>query len=61
MATVSSPRSREQSKTTSRVGSGRNLSQGLQVQPLFCPTTVVDPFDTVKWTLRSAQIKDENG
>jgi ribonucleoside-diphosphate reductase alpha chain len=61
MATVSSPRSRAQSKTTSRVGSGRNLSQGLQVQPLFCPTTVVDPFDTVKWTLRSAQIKDENG
>jgi ribonucleoside-diphosphate reductase alpha chain len=61
MATVSSPRSRAQSKASSRVGGGRNLSQGLQVQPLFCPTTVVDPFDTVKWTLRSAQIKDENG
>lgn len=58
MATVSSPRSRSQARTTTR---GRNPAAGLQVEPLFCPTTVVDPFDTVKWALRSAQIKDESG
>ena len=58
MATVSSPRSRAQSRNNTR---GRNLAAGLQVEPTFCPTDVANPFDTVKWALRSAQIKDESG
>ena len=33
---------------------------GMHVPPCFCPEGV-DPFDTVAWELRSAQIKDENG
>ena len=34
--------------------------RGLQVPVHFCPDGA-DPFDTVAWDLRSAQIKDENG
>jgi ribonucleoside-diphosphate reductase alpha chain len=34
---------------------------GLQIEPRFCPQDVADPFDTVEWEIRSAQIKDENG
>lgn len=32
----------------------------MQVDPYFCPMGV-DPFDTVEWEQRTAQIKDENG
>jgi len=32
----------------------------LHIDPYFCPVGV-DPFDTVEWDLRTAQIKDENG
>ncbi len=32
----------------------------MRVVPHFCPPNT-DPFDTVEWDLRSAQIKDENG
>src|SRR3954469_11920933 len=32
----------------------------MKVSPVFCPTDM-DPFDTVEWELRSAQIKDEKG
>ncbi|MGQ0636978.1 MAG: vitamin B12-dependent ribonucleotide reductase [Planctomycetaceae bacterium] len=32
----------------------------MHVPVCFCPSGV-DPFDTVEWELRSAQIKDENG
>ncbi len=32
----------------------------MSIPPCFCPAGV-DPFDTVAWELRSAQIKDENG
>jgi ribonucleoside-diphosphate reductase alpha chain len=39
----------------------RELSKGLKIEPQFCPAEVADPFDTVQWELRSAQIKDENG
>ena len=39
----------------------RELSKGLKIDAEFCPTDVADPFDTVQWELRSAQIKDENG
>ena len=34
---------------------------GLKVDAVFCPETVEDPFETVEWELRTAQIKDENG
>jgi ribonucleoside-diphosphate reductase alpha chain len=58
MATASSPRTRNQKPTRN---GARTLAQGLQVEPLFCPTNVAEPFDTVTWTKRSAQIKDESG
>jgi len=35
--------------------------KGLVVRPVFCPTEVDDPFDTVEWELRSAAIKGEGG
>ena len=35
--------------------------RGLAVDPLFCPTDVADPFDTVEWDLRVAAIKGEYG
>jgi ribonucleoside-diphosphate reductase alpha chain len=35
--------------------------KGLTVEPVFCPEDVADPFDTVKWDLRAAVIKGENG
>ncbi|HJN65109.1 MAG TPA: vitamin B12-dependent ribonucleotide reductase [Pirellulales bacterium] len=34
---------------------------GLRVEPVFCPPEVADPFETVEWEQRSAQIKGENG
>ncbi|NQT15450.1 MAG: hypothetical protein HQ582_22020, partial [Planctomycetes bacterium] len=34
---------------------------GLAVDPLFCPVDVDDPFETVKWELRTATIRGENG
>src|SRR5688572_24558693 len=58
MATASSPRSRTAARTRN---GARTLAPGLQVEPVFCPTTAADPFATVTWTLRSAQIKDESG
>ncbi len=33
----------------------------LKVDTTFCPTDVADPFDTVEWETRSAEIKGENG
>ena len=42
-------------------GNGRKAgSAGLKIPATFCPTDVSDPFDTVEWEKRSAQIKDEN-
>src|SRR5260370_20801761 len=45
----------------SKMDAHRELSKGLKIEAEFCPTDVADPFDTVQWELRSAQIKDENG
>ena len=43
-------------------GNGRKAgSAGLKIPATFCPTEVSDPFDTVEWEKRSAQIKDETG
>jgi ribonucleoside-diphosphate reductase alpha chain len=40
--------------------SGGRATAAMRVDPYFCPVGV-DPFDTVEWDLRTAQIKDENG
>ncbi|MCA9067295.1 MAG: vitamin B12-dependent ribonucleotide reductase, partial [Planctomycetaceae bacterium] len=46
---------------TSQNGHGRmSPPQPLSIDPYFCPANV-DPFDTVEWEPRTAQIKDENG
>lgn len=42
-------------------GSARRASRGLQIQPVFCPPEVASPFDTVRWTRRTAVIKSEGG
>jgi ribonucleoside-diphosphate reductase alpha chain len=60
MATASAPRPRPQSRT-SKLEGGRDLSKGLRIEPEFCPADLADPFDSVQWDLRSAQIKDETG
>ncbi|MDX1944834.1 MAG: vitamin B12-dependent ribonucleotide reductase [Pirellulaceae bacterium] len=39
----------------------RELSKGLKIEAQFCPAELADPFDSVQWELRSAQIKDESG
>ncbi len=41
-------------------GNGTTTVTPLHVEPSFCPPDV-DPFDTVEWEPRTAQIKDENG
>ena len=33
----------------------------MKIEPHFCPLGAADPFETVDWELRTAQIKDENG
>ena len=52
---------REAQAMRSQESATGSQATGLQVEPLFCPTEVADPFDTVEWSLRSAAIKDENG
>ena len=58
MATVTASGSREtSSQATSQSGSN---SKKLKIEAQFCPETAADPFDTVEWELRSAQIKHES-
>src|SRR4030095_1594020 len=61
MATAPTTRTRAPMSKTAKLDGLRELSKGLRVDPVFCPTDVADPFDTVAWELRSAQIKDESG
>ena len=52
----------DQSASSPAVKSANGKSvNGLQIDSPFCPTDVSDPFDTVEWELRSAEIKDEAG
>ncbi|MDO4576066.1 MAG: vitamin B12-dependent ribonucleotide reductase [Planctomycetia bacterium] len=37
------------------------LVSGIRVAPVFCPEDVADPFETVTWDLRIAQIKGDKG
>jgi len=39
----------------------RTGSTGLRIDAVFCPENDESPFETVKWELRSASIKDETG
>ncbi len=42
------------------MNTGSQTAEAMHINPYFCPENV-DPFDTVKWEARTAQIKDENG
>src|SRR5215475_2993162 len=48
-------------KASKKDAARSSQSQGLSVEPTFCPQDVADPFDTVEWDRRSAQIKGESG
>ena len=61
MASLTTSRSTPSAKSGSKSPSMVELAKGLKVEARFCPTDVADPFETVQWELRSAQIKDENG
>jgi ribonucleoside-diphosphate reductase alpha chain len=39
----------------------RRNNNGLKIESVFCPDNGRTPFDTVRWELRSAAIKDESG
>ena len=61
MASAVSSRSAAAGRGSSKMDALRELSKGLKIEAEFCPTDVADPFDTVEWELRTAEIKDENG
>ena len=41
--------------------SPRLRAGGIQIDPVFCPPEVVDPFTTIEWDQRTAVIKGESG
>jgi ribonucleoside-diphosphate reductase alpha chain len=51
-----SPKPRSASRTAAR----NRLADGLKIDQRFCPADM-DPFETVRWEVRKAGIKDENG
>ncbi|MCY2973517.1 MAG: vitamin B12-dependent ribonucleotide reductase [Planctomycetota bacterium] len=59
MATVEMGRETKARDQTTR--EFRGTRAGLKIQTRFCPTDVADPFDTVQWDMRKANIKDESG
>ncbi len=61
MASITTSRSSVSPRGSAKGHQVSDLSKGLKIDAHFCPTEVADPFDTVQWDLRSAQIKDENG
>ncbi|MGN1274616.1 MAG: vitamin B12-dependent ribonucleotide reductase, partial [Thermoguttaceae bacterium] len=38
-----------------------SFASKLHIPSVFCPEDVADPFDTVTWDLRTAQIKGDKG
>jgi ribonucleoside-diphosphate reductase alpha chain len=52
-------------RAVKRAGAMRNglrlRAGGLVVDPVFCPATVKEPFETVEWETRTAAIKGEDG
>ena len=59
MATVEMGRETKARDQTTR--EFRGTRAGLKIQTRFCPTNATDPFDTVQWEMRKANIKDESG
>ena len=47
-------------KANGRNGHQTKNATAMNVEPYFCPADT-DPFDTVEWESRTAQIKEENG
>jgi ribonucleoside-diphosphate reductase alpha chain len=41
--------------------SARTIAPGLTIKTIFCPEDAADPFSTVEWEKRTAQIKGEGG
>ena len=39
----------------------KETTEGLRFEPYFCPVDLTDPFESVAWEKRRAQIKGENG
>ncbi|HZZ71609.1 MAG TPA: vitamin B12-dependent ribonucleotide reductase [Pirellulales bacterium] len=58
-ANVSTARNRGAKSSAKRANRAR--AAGLTIDNRFCPTSVADPFETVEWDYRSAQIKGESG
>ena len=48
------------SNSNGRNNGDHSEATAMKVLPYFCPTET-DPFDTVEWEPRTAQIKDESG
>ncbi|RIK74390.1 MAG: vitamin B12-dependent ribonucleotide reductase [Planctomycetota bacterium] len=61
MASVEMAEKRTASRNRRNGAMASRVARGLKVDPIFCPTDVADPFDTVEWELRTAAIKGENG
>ena len=61
MASAVSSRSAATARSVSKMDALRELSKGLKIDAEFCPPDVADPFDTVKWSMRTAAIKDDSG
>jgi ribonucleoside-diphosphate reductase alpha chain len=61
MASVTTKRRQGKTSLSAKTNGSRPVSRGLRIEPIFCPETTADPFDTVEWELRSAAIKDESG
>jgi ribonucleoside-diphosphate reductase alpha chain len=61
MATVTERPASQLTPSDSHDRHGAHRATGLTVEGVFCPIDVPDPFDTVTWERRSAQIKEEDG
>jgi len=59
-ASVSAVRSRS-AKSGPAKRAAKPKAGAIAIDSLFCPVGVTDPFETVQWDLRSAQIKGEGG
>jgi len=57
MAHVSAALAREESTVVKDRQPTPPHRRGMAIDAEFCPVEVADPFDTVEWELRSAQIK----
>ena len=49
------------STETASTKTAHAITRGLTIETQFCPIDAADPFDTIEWDKRSAQIKGEGG